>query len=90
MGFFNRIRDSMNEEFVLGEDNVRRYREDPDSLDEILAEQHARGFGSERGLREFAQVRQQRSGLLDRVGQVAMMTGLGLVAGHLWNESRDD
>ena len=55
MGFFRRIRDGLNEEFIIGHDNVRRYEEDPDSLDEVLAAQHARGIGSARGLREYAQ-----------------------------------
>ena len=53
MGLFSSIRDRMNEEFVIGAHNVRRYEKDPESLDEILTEQQARGFGSERGLREY-------------------------------------
>jgi hypothetical protein len=53
VGFFKRFNDAMNEEFIIG-DNVRRYEADPSSLDDILNEQRARGFGSQRGLREHA------------------------------------
>ena len=88
MGFFRRIQDGLNEEFVIGRDNVRRYEEDPDSLDEILAGQRARGIGSARGLRECARA-QQREGWLGRIGQVAMIAGLGVLAAHLWTDHRE-
>lgn len=57
MGLFRRISDGLNEEFVIGAANVRRYEADPDSLDDILAAQRACGIGSARGLREFARQR---------------------------------
>lgn len=54
MGFFRSISDAMNEDFVIGERNVARFNADPDSLDDILTEQHARGIGSRRGLRDYS------------------------------------
>ena len=96
MGFFRRIQDGLNEEFVIGRDNVRRYEEDPDSRDRILAGQHARGIGSARGLREYARAQAdhgqapQREGWPGRIGQLAMIAGLGALAAHLWNERGED
>lgn len=54
MGFFSRFNEAMNEEFILGKDNVERVRNDPGALEEILHAQRARGFGSPRQLRQHA------------------------------------
>lgn len=54
MGFFKSISDAMNEEFIIAERSVARFNADPASLDDILTEQHARGIGSPRGLREYS------------------------------------
>lgn len=54
MGWFGGVSDRMNDEFVAGGHNVRRYEEDPHSLDELLTQQHARGIGSARRRREDA------------------------------------
>jgi len=48
MGFFSRFNEAMNEEFILGKDNVERVRNDPGALEEVLHAQRARGFGSPR------------------------------------------
>ena len=40
---------------------------------------------------ERVQVRPvQRTGLLERVGQTAMLAGFGLLAAELWTKSRED
>ena len=54
MGFFSRFNEAMNEEFILGKNNVERVRNDPGALEEILHAQRARGFGSPRQLRQHA------------------------------------
>ena len=63
MGFFSRFNEGMNEEFILGKDNVERVRNDPGALEEVLHAQRARGFGSPRQLRQHAnEVRKLKQG----------------------------
>lgn len=95
MGFFRRFVDAMNEEFIVGERNIRRYEADPASLDDILREQRSRGIGSARGLRDFARAQAgehddpRQAGLLDRIGQAAFLVGAGVLLAHAWNERED-
>jgi hypothetical protein len=86
MGWFSQ---GMDEEFVIRTANVRRYREDPDTLDEVLARQHARDLGSTRGLRE-SQQDGRSGGVLDRLGRTAAAVGLGLLLAHFWTGHRGD
>jgi hypothetical protein len=91
MGLFRKFSDAMNEEFILGERNIARYEADSSALEEILAEQRSRGFGSARALRRQVrpeQARQERKalGLLDVIGVV----GIGLAAASLLSDRKDE
>jgi hypothetical protein len=52
MGFFSRFNEGMNEEFILGNHNVERVRDDPEALQDVLYAQRARGFGSPKILKQ--------------------------------------
>lgn len=61
---FKRMRELLNQEFVIGPENVRRYNEDPDSLQDILREQRSRGLGSTAGLKQHArEIKAEREAL---------------------------
>lgn len=94
MGFFRRFAGAMRgeQEFVIGRRNVERYRADPDSLEEILAEQRARGVGparapreAGRGQAEAEEIGSPDGGFLDGVAQVALAAGVGLLVAQLWS-----
>ena len=86
-----RFSDLLNEEFILGSDNVRLVEEDPSCLPEILERQRARGLGPARALR--AHQRRERAaeredggpGVLGWLGAASV----GLLAGFLLARDRD-
>lgn len=88
------LSDLLNEEFVIGPDNVQRFREDPSCLPEILEQQRSRGIGSPRGLREHRRAQQPqeppRPGLIERSLPVVAAIGLGLLAAKLASDRKED
>ena len=80
MGLFRKIAGRMSEEFVIGEENVRRFREDPGAF---VSEAGEHESGANPG-------EEPRTGLLEKAGRVALVAGLALVAAHYWPGSDED
>ena len=80
MGQFRRIAGLMSEDFVIGEENERRFREDPGAFVSEPEDQEP----------EARHDQESRPGLIEKAGRVALVAGLAMVAAHYWPRNDED
>ena len=83
MGFFTRLNESLNQEFVIGEHNIQRVLDHPEALQEVLDAQRSRGFGPAQKLKQHARdVRQHEQTLQQERRRGQLRVGASVKAPH--------